>query len=299
MSLRAGFDIGGTNARLALFDDDWNQVDATRERIRGRTQPQEVVETLAKMLDGRDVSSVGVGIAAQLGRSGEVVENSPNLGWRDVAFAKQLRKRLAGPEVRVVNDLSAIVWGEFTAGAITGVEDVLAVYVGTGVGGAIISGGELVEGTGGKAGEIGHVKVAVGGRRCGCGQRGCVEAYAGGVHLESQVREIAPQFASDIGIDLKAADEAAQAEGELAEMWERVTDYLAISIANAVTLTNPRVLLLGGGILTNLEHFWNLTHRKLTPLVLEVSRDELEIRFGTLGEHAGVLGAAALATDVQ
>ncbi len=297
MTRRAGFDIGGTNARLTIFDDGWNEIASRRERIRGRTTPEEIVSTLVTMLEGHEVESVGIGIAAQLDRQGAVVENAPNLGWRDVPFGQLLRAEIDSP-VRIVNDLSALVWGEYKAGAVEGVDDVLAVYGGTGIGGAIISDGRLIEGSGGKAAEIGHVKVVVGGRRCGCGQRGCLEAYAGGVHLERQVAEIAPELARDESVDLAEADERARHQGPLAELWERITDMLAISIANAVTLTNPRVLLLGGGVFANLDYLVDRMLRKTTPLVLEASRDELEIRFGALGDDAGVLGAADLARDL-
>jgi glucokinase len=317
MSFYAGFDIGGTNARLSLFDDSWQIMAEARESVREALTPEEVGQAMHRMLedageeagvDPASLASVGVGIAGQLDATGSVIINAPNLGWRDIRFADMLREELEEDfgelDIRIVNDLSALLWGEHCKGAITDADNVLAVYVGTGVGGAILSNGVLINGAGGKSGEIGHAKVVPGGRLCGCGQRGCVEAYAGGVHLEKMAAEIAEREGLDavlrpgeaITADLFEADKLA-AEGHEAfdELWETATDYLALTMANACTLLNPAVLLLGGGILDNLDDFRGRVLTKVPPLVLESARDDLEIRFPELGDEAGVFGAAKLA----
>lgn len=316
----AGFDVGGTNARLSIFDDEGQELESSKVRIRDATRPEEVAETLEGLLEevfetsGIDPSalqSVGLGLAGQMSKDGEIVINGPNLGWRDVHFADlmrgQLDERFGEVAVQVVNDLSALVWGEYLQGAVQGVDDVLAVYVGTGIGGAILSEGRLVDGAGGKAGEIGHFKVVPGGRLCGCGQRGCVEAYAGGVHLEKQVAKIAHDhqlmdvFRDEARehVDLGRADALSRSVEPLDELWERSTDYLAITLANACTLLNPAVLLLGGGALMGCEDFRLRTLSKTTPLILEAARDDLEIRFPKLGDLAGMLGAAKLGATAK
>lgn len=308
MSFYAGFDIGGTNARMTLFDADLEPGPSARRTIRNHGTPEEIVEVMLDLLaESTDtlkaIDAVGVGLAAQLSADGELVVNAPNLGWRDVKFAEQLRQGLDSrgvhPDVAVVNDLSAQVWGERLAGVAQGFDDVLAVYVGTGVGGAMICSGQLLTGGGGKAGEIGHAKVVVGGRQCGCGGQGCLEAYAGGVHLEAQVQALG--FENDHPSQLlKSADEAvANGHAELAELWRRVSDYLAITVANAVTLLNPNLLVIGGGVLNNLDELRSRFLSKTTPLIAEAARDDLEIRQAQLGDLGGVLGAAALAARVQ
>jgi glucokinase len=316
MTRFAGFDIGGTNARLSLFDDSWQTLVELRRRVRG-CQPQAMSATVRDMLldacgdagvDPRELYSVGVGIAGQLDPAGQIVLNAPNLGWRDVHFADLITDALE-PDIgrhhtRIVNDLNAILWGEHCAGAVRDVKNVLAVYVGTGVGGAILAAGRLYTSAGGKAGELGHSKVVPGGRLCGCGERGCVEAYAGGVHLEQLAAEIAERHGidevlcpdQDITADLHAADRlAAAGHADFDELWDRATDYLALIMANACTLLNPSVLLLGGGVLGNLENFRGRLLTKVPPLVLKSARDDLEIRFPELADDAGVLGAAQLA----
>jgi len=287
----AGFDIGGTNARLRVFDEACAIVHEARASTREDSSPEAIAAKMAEMLGpAPPVDGVGVGIAGLLSADGRAVENSPNLGWRDVAFLDVLERAIPGRRFVLANDLNAMLWGELQAGAVRGATEVLAVYVGTGVGGAIVSDGRLVLGGGGKAGEIGHSKVVVGGRPCGCGGRGCVEAYAGGVHLEALVAAAAPE----LDRDLAAADAVADSDERVEAIWETATDYLAIVVANACTLLNPSVLLIGGGVLENLEAYRLLFLRKLTPLIVEPARADLEIKFGELDE-AAVLGAALLA----
>ncbi len=319
MKLLAGFDVGGTNARLAVYDASFTCVGQARVRVRDATSPDEIASSLLSLLDEifdgdssrklerTDLHTVGIGLAAQMSADGELIVNAPNLGWRDVALASILRERLresyGTTRVKIINDLKALLWGEHIGGAVKSTPNVLAVYVGTGIGGAILADGKLIHGAGGKAGEIGHTKVVVNGRLCGCGQRGCVEAYAGGVHLELQVAELAKkhkihQVFTDESmeiVDLGRADELSQTIPELDELWNRASDYLALTLANACTLLNPNVLLLGGGVLMNCLDFRERVITKLSPLILEAARDELDVRLPTLGDDAGVLGAALLA----
>jgi glucokinase len=321
MATYAGFDIGGTNARLSLFDESWQVIAETRHTVRDASAPDELVETMHRMLeeageeasvDPSELASIGVGVAAQLDATGTEVINAPNLGWRNVQFGDLISETIEADfgdlDILIVNDLNALLWGEHCDGAVTDAENVLAVYVGTGVGGAILTEGNLVTGAGGKAGEIGHSKVVPGGRLCGCGERGCVEAYTGGVHLENLAAEIAERHGFDevlrpgeaITADLKEADRlAADGHPEFDELWERATDYLAVVLANACTLLNPAVLLLGGGVLDNLEDFRGRVLTKTPPLVLEACRDDLALRFPSLGDDAGVLGAAKLAAPAK
>lgn len=300
--MRVGVDVGGTHLRVEAFDGDWKSVERLKIRVRDDMSPAGVAGQIKSALEGfSGIESLGVGLAGQMSADGTMIYNAPNLGWRNVAFKAELSQLLglSSDRLAVVNDLNAVLWGEYVAGAAQGATDVLAAWVGSGVGGAIIADGRLVIGAGGKAGELGHVKVVVGGRRCGCGQDGCVEAYAGGVHLEKQVYALAaehglPGFEDVNAIDLALVDSQYRDVAVWTELWERNTSYLALAIANAVTVLNPSLLLFGGGILENLENFRDLTLRKVVPLVLDAAREDLRIAFGELGDGAGTLGAAAL-----
>ncbi len=311
----AGFDIGGTTMRARLYDETWTDVgDVTRETRDHQTPEviaEAIVDTIETMLpddaSSADLEAIGVGLAAQLDVETGTVQNAPNLGWREVPFVELIRA--AGGDafdavsMTLVNDLNALLWGEYTRGAVRDADDVLAVYVGTGVGGALLNDGALVLGTSGYAGEIGHSKVEMGGRLCGCGERGCVEAYAGGVHLERRVAHIArdetlaPLWsdAAHEEVDLAEADALADEHDALDDIWEEATDMLGLVVANACTLLNPGALLLGGGIVEHLESYRRRLLSKISPAVLGVARNDLEIRAPDLGDRAGVLGAARLA----
>lgn len=307
-----GLDIGGTNARASLYNAQWNTLSTARASTRARPSPQELAQLIAALIADLNapspILSVGVGLAAQLDRTGELVVNSPNLGWRDEPFAQILRDTLKIERVKVVNDLSAVLWGEVIGGAAQGARDVLAVYVGTGVGGGILYDGKMFDGAGGKAGEIGHLKVYPGGRLCGCGERGCAEAYAGGVHLEEMVEgvaarhELATLLKPDGRGDLAAADAlvaSSAAPEELVQIWERAAQVVAHVIGHAATLLNPALLLLGGGVLHNCAHLRALTLEQIPAYVSRPAAADLHVKLGVLDDLAGMLGAASLATQVE
>lgn len=295
-----GFDVGGTNLRVGIYDQQWQLIEHTKKQLRGVDQPAQLIEQMLQCLNDHTIDALGVGFAGQLDVTGRVVKNAPNYQWREVPFAQMLEEA-SGVPVRLINDLNALLWGEFVDGAATGARDALAVYVGTGVGGAIICGGQLIEGARGVAGELGHVKVQVDGRSCGCGEFGCLEAYVGGVHLERQVAQLAegqPWRSQVVGsgglvADLGSADRLSETIESLDVLWQSASSMLATSVANACTLLNPEVLVLGGGVLSNCTRFQRLFLDQLHPRILAVARD-LRVVFGRR-EDAGMLGAAHLA----
>ena len=249
MSLCLGVDLGGTNARAAVVERDGGRVVASAKQTWTDRSLEAVVagtaELVNKLASAHPLATgpVGVGFAGML--RGGVVVNAPNLGWRDVDFGTPLSAALGRP-VKLVNDLSAAAWGEFCAGAAKGATDSLTVFVGTGVGSAIISNGALVKGSSQVAGEFGHTKVvAEGGRRCGCGQDGCLEAYVGGAKLAEWMKE---ELLSGGAVDLEAL--AAGGDVNAKRLYDFAAGNLALAIANQVTVLNPAVLVLGGGMLS-------------------------------------------------
>jgi len=319
MPLALGVDLGGTNARAAVVDVDTGEIVAAhKEPLRDRA-PAMVVETIrhalveaasAASLELGSAGSIGVGVAGQcLGASG-VVLNAPNLGWRDVAFGELLRAAVGVP-VRIANDLSVAAWGEKRFGAARGIDDVALVFVGSGVGAGLILGGRLYEGAQGVAGEFGHLKVRpirpeALPRACGCGQRGCLEAYTSGMNIAARVREeiaagaetsILALAGNDPGrVSAAIVEEAWRAGDPYARaLWDEVSELLGTATANLVTLLNPARLILGGGVLLGCPALVDLVRARFEAAVSRSAMKGLTVEHAWLGDDAGVVGAAVLA----
>ena len=305
-----GIDLGGTFARAAVVDTKGNII-ASAKMALGERSPAAVVESIAHAAKaavdtaGTPVQGCGVGAAGQIHGESGVLAVAPNLGWRNVPLGEMLRTRLGYP-VRVVNDLSAAAWGELNAGAGRGSQDMYTVFVGSGVGSAIIAGGRLVTGGGGVAGELGHIKVLPNGRRCGCGELGCLEAYAGGHNLIAQTRELLASGRSQVLKDLTEGDparvtpvtleQAAEAgDAEAREIYERASLMLAVAVANQVTVLNPARLILGGGVLTHCPGIRRRVVEGVQAFASTTSREGLFISDAELGDDSGLIGAALLA----
>lgn len=305
-----GIDLGGTNARAAVVDEQGRILTSSKQALIERS-PAAVVEVIAKAaaeavaIAGQvQVRSCGVGAAGQIHRDTGVIAVAPNLGWRNVPLAALLTERL-GQQVRVVNDLAAAAWGELNAGAGRGAQDVYVVFVGSGVGSAIISNNQLVRGGGGVAGELGHTKVVPGGRRCGCGELGCLEAYAGGHNLIAQARELLFSGRSTVLAEMIEGDaaritpvtleQAADAGDPGArEIHERAGHMLGLAIANMVTVLNPARLILGGGVLMNCPGLRRYVVEGVQAYASNTSREGLLIAEAELGDDSGLIGAALL-----
>jgi glucokinase len=308
---QVGVDLGGTNVRAAVVDRRGHILAAARTPLTDDRSPEAVVAltsaTVAQALAEAQLSlstllGVGVGIAGQLRGTSGVVANGPNLGWREVPFGRMLSAALARP-IRVVNDLEAIAWGEFCFGAARGEKDVLVVCVGTGVGAGLIVDGRLYHGASGVAAEIGHVKVRPGGERCGCGKRGCLEAYCGGGNL---VKRLQSEMHNWPALLQKAAHDPARLHPgfveELAQggdarartLWEELAQLLGLTLANAVTMVNPALLVLGGTVLKGCPSLQVRTEEVFRELVLEIAGEAVTIKPTALGDDGGILGAAAL-----
>jgi glucokinase len=301
-----GVDLGGTNARAALVDVERGQlVGSERKAPVSDKTPERVAELVARLVSEVDPqgerAGVGIGFAGMLRGWTGVVVNAPNFGWREVDFRGALRGRL-GERVELYNDLNAIAYGEARYGAARGVADVLCVFVGTGVGSGLVLGGRLYSGASHLAGEIGHTKVIPGGRRCGCGQLGCLEAYTSGANLRARAQEelVGKQsLALDLagGIEHVHAghlDEAARRGDAYADrLWDEVSLLLGVALGNAVTVLNPSRLVMGGGVWQGAP---DLKRRTLEVIRAQTNAPSLEafsVVDTALRDSAGVLGAAA------
>jgi glucokinase len=320
-----GFDLGGTNLRAAVFrglasknDDSIEPIASLREVIGSDRSPEAIVGRVATMIPrlleqaqlGALSIPIGIGFAGMLRGHEGMVANSPNYGWRDVALGEMLRARLGERyTIGVYNDVNAITYGEYAFGAGVGVDDMLAVFVGTGIGGGAICSGRLLGGANNTAAELGHTKVVIDSSAldCACGLKGCVEAYIGGQRLQDRARaELAGRLSSEATrlagcveqINPGHLDAAAALGDDYAlDLYAEVAPLLGLVIANAVTILNPKRLVLGGGMLSRTPVLRDHILTAFECAVNPPAHEGLEIVDTQLGERAGLLGSALLASQ--
>ncbi len=314
MTSHLGVDLGGTNFRVASFAAELGTpIEVVKEAVGEPRDPQALVERIAataERLAPSGLVTLGVGIAAMLRDRQGTVANSPHLRWRDVPFGRQLATRLGARfSTGVYNDVNAVVWGEAVAGAARGCRDVLGVYVGTGIGGGVISGGQLLEGATNCAGEIGHVKVRWDDEAlpCACGQRGCVEAYIGGSYVAKRIHDELAAGAKSLALALAGGLEHVtpghvdQAAGEGDDwalgLWTELAPLLAVALGNALAVLNSERLVLGGGLLGRTPVLFDLVETTLLLAAPLATTERLVVVRAELGDDAGLVGAAALARD--
>ena len=267
--------------------------------------PEAVVQEIAAAIgDLGGAARVGIGTPGVVDHARGTVSNAPNMaGWSDpVPLKALLNEAMPGTEIRIDNDVNVGVLGEQTAGAARGVPDVLGVFVGTGVGGGLILDGRLRRGPRGVTGEIGHVTVHPGGRRCGCGGAGHLEAYAGRAGIEAEARrrhDAGPPSAlverSGSGRMKSGIIARALADGDplAVELLDEAVGALGLGIASAVTLVDVTTVVLGGGITEKLgQPFVDRVAAAVRGRVL--AGLSIAVVPAALGDDAGVIGAAAL-----
>jgi len=312
--LTLGVDLGGTKLNVALVDATGRILSAHKSPIHPEKEPERVIADILTGIDrclsktGQKAEALGIGVAAQVDQKG-VVRGSQNLGWRNVPLKKKLEKQLGLP-VAVTNDVNAATWGEWRYGSGRGVDDLAVLFVGTGIGGGIITGGNLLAGCTNSGGELGHITIVYDGRKCHCPNRGCLEAYAGGWAIAERAQEAvrtAPKegqhllsLAGSVEKITAATVSRAYHEGDLLarRLVEDTGRYLAAGVVSIVNVFNPCVLVLGGGVIEGIPELIQMVKEFTRNRALEAAVKELKIVKAALGGDAGVIGAAALAQDL-
>jgi glucokinase len=312
-----GVDIGGTNVVVGTVAEDGTQVLGIRSvPTQPEEGPQAVIGRIARLVQdsmGEAVKTagvtrevivgVGIGSPGPLDREKGVVLLTPNLGWRDLPL-RDLVSEAVGLPATLDNDANCAVYGEWWVGAARGSRYVVGLTIGTGIGGGIVIDGELYHGTSDVAGEIGHTTIDSTGRRCKCGNYGCLEAYASGPAIAARAVEGIESGADTrlpdyVGGDLsritaQTVYEAAHANDEYAlEVVRDTAKFLGAGVANLVNIFNPDVIVIAGGVTL-------AGDRLFVPLRSEVKRrafkpavERCRIVPGELPGTAGVIGAVA------
>jgi glucokinase len=303
-----GIDIGGTKIAGLLVDEEG----AVHERIERGTPAEDVEATMERIYSvGAELApgavAIGIGAAGMVDFEAGVMRSAPNLAWREVAIRDLVSDRVGLPCL-LDNDANAAGWGEFRFGAAREYEEsALMVTVGTGIGGAIISGGRLYRGAHGFAAEIGHVIVEPDGPQCGCGNRGCWEQVASGKALD-RLGAAAAEKDRTILISRLAegntvsgryvADAARQGDAVAAGIFEEVGRRLGQGIAGLVNVLDPEAVVVGGGVAEEGDLILDPARRAFVDAVeAPEHRPEVPILQAALGNDAGAIGAAALALE--
>jgi len=311
--LTLGVDLGGTKIETALVDAAGRIVASQRRPTQPEKGPDAVIADIVACVEtclgeaGKATQSLGVGVAGQLDRTG-TLRFSPNLGWRNVSLKVKLEDAL---DILVVidNDVRAATRGEWRHGAGQGVNDLVCLFVGTGIGGGVVSGGRILEGCSNTAGELGHMTIVADGRRCHCPNRGCLEAYAGGWAIAERAQEA-------VGADLQAGQRLVALAGDIKQisaatvsqacsdgdplarhLVEETAQYLAAGVVGIINAFNPCLLVLGGGVIQGRPEYVSEVERVVRENALQAAVQGLRIVMAALGDKAGVIGAAALARD--
>ena len=312
--LRIGVDVGGTFIKAGVVDGSCAILHKVSVPTGGDAGFLGTVQNIAHAaelaareagLAVKDFETVGIGLPGLLNPRTGVVVSAPNLsGWHDVPFLETIQKLLPVP-VQVGNDANCAVVGETLAGAAKGCENVVMLTLGTGVGGGIIVDGKLFTGGQGLGAELGHMTLQMDGATCGCGMKGCIEAYCSVTSLVKQTRQAMEadstssmhEYARAAGlVDGRTAFECSkQGDAAAVKVVENYCRYLANAIGSLVTVFRPDAVLIGGGLSNQREYLMDKLNALLPKYVF--ASDVIgvpPILRATLGNDAGTIGAAFL-----
>lgn len=305
-----GLDIGGTKLAAGVVRSDGAVASLLTRPTDGADGPERVIVRLLDLardaIAETDVASsqlagIGIGCAGPLDAVRGVVQGPPNLpGWREVPLVARVEEALSLP-TRLENDASAATLGEFVHGAGRGCDHMLYLTISTGVGGGAVIDGVLHRGRTGNGGEFGHIVVVHGGRQCGCGSRGCLEAYVSGTSIAARARErLAAGSPSSLAAlpEVTAADVTAAAgagDALAAELWEETGDILGSGLAGLVNAFELEVVVLGGGVTRGGARLLDRVRERALARAMPAAARDCRIVLAALGDRVGVVGAATSA----
>lgn len=312
---RIGVDLGGTNIKVGVIDED-NQLIGKKS---GKTNPigrpwQDVVADMAKLinslLEEKNISldhcqKIGVGSPGMIDHINGVVVFASNFDWVDIPLLAELRRYFQLP-MRLSNDANCAVLGEALAGAAKGARNVVLLTLGTGVGGGVVADGHLQEGGSAGGMELGHTIIVVDGVPCPCGQHGCIESYASATALVREARLAAEKDKASLLWKLCSGDlanmngiipfkAARQGDKTASAVVDNYIKYLGVAIINFINIWRPEKVLLGGGVANEGDPLIKPLNDYVRPRVFAGPRGYIApILQAALGNDAGIIGAAAL-----
>ena len=314
-----GIDLGGTNIKIGCFDSELKLIGKTSVATKADVGPEAVVERMGKAigellsecdLSVDEITAAGIGTPGPAKYSEGVIIKSTNMPeFVNVPIRQMVSERIGGKPVVFENDANVACWGEYAVGAGKGAENMVFFTLGTGIGGGIINNGKLLDGSGDNAAELGHIIIHPGGRGCNCGQKGCVEAYASASATARRATEAVEAGAvsslkavlekegkitcKDVYEHLASGDKLAK------QITEETAESLAILCINVLHTTEPKRIVFAGGMIGAGDVLLERIRHYFDEHIWTLKKESVEICFATLGEDAGIIGAAALAKSGQ
>ncbi len=317
-----GIDLGGTKTLAAVVDVASGEVIASaRKRTKAERGQDFVAQRIselataaldaAKLPTPDNLLAVGVGAAGQIDRKDKIVVDAPNLGVRNMPLGTLLGNQFGKP-ITVGNDVEVAALGESLYGAGKGYTNFVCVFVGTGIGSGIVQNGRMYTGLSGTAGEVGHMAIVADGRICGCGSRGCLEAYASRTAITKAIMSEIHHgrtsiLAADAEKQLKEGDviirsgiiaNAIQQEDDLTiDVVRDAANYLGYGLASIMNFYNPEAIVLGGGVIEAVDLLFETSVQRARTVALSAPAKKTSILRAKLGDFSGVVGAACLAAQ--
>lgn len=309
-----GLDLGGTNSVFGIVDNEGNIIETASMKTGGYTEAKDyfnaAFDTLTPIIEkvgGLDkIERMGIGAPNGNYLNG-CIEMAPNLPWAhetSVPLAKMFSERLGGMSVHITNDANAAALGEMTYGVARGMKNFIVLTLGTGVGSGIVINGQMVYGCDGMAGELGHVIMRRDGRQCGCGRRGCLEAYCSATGVARTAREWLtatdrPSLLREIPMDkitsLDVCIAAGKGDAMANEIFQFTGEMLGEACANFAAFSSPEAFIFFGGMTKAGDLIMKPIEETYRAKVMPVFRDKPQFLVSSLdGAGAAVLGAAAI-----
>lgn len=310
---RIGIDVGGTNVKIALVNDLGQIIYSNSVPTRAEMGYEYTVNNIKQAIydllketksDSKDIEGIGFGFPGQVDYQAGIVKNAPNIpGWVEIPIAKIFEDEFHIP-TRVDNDVRCAALGELKYGAGKGTENLICITVGTGIGSGLIINGKLVRGASNAAGEIGHIKLQMqDGPICGCGDTGCLEAFASGPAIVAMAEDYIKggkstkyrEMANGNPITPYIVCEAAKAGDPVAKrIFTIVGEYIGVGLASVVNLLNPEKIIIGGGVADAGDLLICPLVETLKKRSMKIAGETVEIVPAQLGNTAGVIGASLL-----
>lgn len=313
-----GIDLGGTNIKIGCFDSDLKLLAKTSVPTEADFGPEHVVKNISKVTkellaqSGKspdDLRAIGIGTPGPANYAEGIVTRATNMPkFKNTPLRDMVAQKLDKPAI-LENDANAACWGEFVLGAGKDVTDMAFFTLGTGIGGGIVSEGKLLRGPAGNAAELGHIIIYPDGRLCNCGQRGCAEAYASATNTakrateaikageKSSLKEVLDErgeiTCKNVYDHLKTGDKLAK------KITDETAKALAVLCINVLHTTEPARIVFAGGMIAAGDILLNRIKDYFNEHIWSLKKETVEICFATLGEDAGIIGAAALAKETQ